>query len=243
MTNSVFHKMVSILLISGLMLLLLTGCAKKEESAAAGSGGSGTIANFNPTGYPIVNEKITLRVAFNARAELPGDLNGQALSQKTEEVTNIHIDWIAIPSSGWTERKNLMLATGDLPDIFDAQLNADDLTRYGPDGTFIPMQDLIDKYAPNFTHLYEEMPALEALITELDGKGLGCCPQYSVMAYPDLLRKHIPNSENLMFLLALPFGYPDEKIRIITNPSGGSFGWAINPGTYAISAACTRFST
>ena len=52
---------------------------------------------------------------------------------------------------------------------------------------------------------------LEALITELDGKGLGCCPQYSVMAYPDLLRKHIPNSENLMFLLALPFGYPDEN--------------------------------
>jgi len=49
---------------------------------------------------------------------------------------------------------------------------------------------------------------LQALITELHNKGLGCCPQYSVMAYPDLLRKHIPNSENLLFLLALPFGYP-----------------------------------
>jgi nitroreductase len=49
---------------------------------------------------------------------------------------------------------------------------------------------------------------LQALITELHNKGLGSCPQYSVMAYPDLLRKHIPNSENLLFLLALPFGYP-----------------------------------
>jgi len=49
---------------------------------------------------------------------------------------------------------------------------------------------------------------LQALITELHNKGLGCCPQYSVMAYPDLLRKHIPNSENLLFLLALPFGHP-----------------------------------
>jgi nitroreductase len=49
---------------------------------------------------------------------------------------------------------------------------------------------------------------LQALITELHNRGLGCCPQYSVMAYPDLLRKHIPNSENLLFLLALPFGYP-----------------------------------
>jgi nitroreductase len=49
---------------------------------------------------------------------------------------------------------------------------------------------------------------LQALITELHNRGLGCCPQYSVMAYPDLLCKHIPNSENLFFLLALPFGYP-----------------------------------
>ena len=49
---------------------------------------------------------------------------------------------------------------------------------------------------------------LQALITELYNRGLGSCPQYSVMAYPDLLHKHIPHSENLLFLLALPFGYP-----------------------------------
>jgi aldehyde oxidoreductase len=39
--------------------------------------------------------------------------------------------------------------------------------------------------------------------------------------------------------IGVALGYPDEKIRIITNPSGGSFGWSINPGSYAISAACT----
>jgi len=56
---------------------------------------------------------------------------------------------------------------------------------------------------------------LQALITELHNNNLGCCPQYSVMAYPDLLRKHIPNSENLLFLLALPFGHP--KANSIVN--------------------------
>jgi len=49
---------------------------------------------------------------------------------------------------------------------------------------------------------------LQSLITELYNRGLGCCPQYSAMAYPDLLRKHIPDSEKSLFLLALPFGYP-----------------------------------
>jgi len=57
---------------------------------------------------------------------------------------------------------------------------------------------------------------LQALITELHNNGLGCCPQYSAMAYPDLLRKHIPNSENLLFLLALPFGYPKEDSVVNT---------------------------
>ncbi|MDR0516821.1 MAG: nitroreductase [Fibromonadaceae bacterium] len=49
---------------------------------------------------------------------------------------------------------------------------------------------------------------LQALMTELCSRNIGCCPQYSVMAYPDLLRKHIAHSDNLLFLVALPFGYP-----------------------------------
>jgi len=57
---------------------------------------------------------------------------------------------------------------------------------------------------------------LQTLITEIHNRGLGCCPQYSVMAYPDLLRKHIPNSENLAFLLALPFGYSQTEHLVNT---------------------------
>ncbi len=34
-------------------------------------------------------------------------------------------------------------------------------------------------------------------------------------------------------------GLPLEKVRVILNPTGGSFGWAINPGSYAVAAVCT----
>jgi nitroreductase len=57
---------------------------------------------------------------------------------------------------------------------------------------------------------------LQTLITELHNNGFGCCPQYSVMAYPDLLHKHIPDSDNLLFLLALPFGYPKTDSTVNT---------------------------
>jgi len=49
---------------------------------------------------------------------------------------------------------------------------------------------------------------LDNLMLGLVALGLGSCPQFSVMAYPDLLKKHIPDSGDTLFIAALPFGRP-----------------------------------
>lgn len=49
---------------------------------------------------------------------------------------------------------------------------------------------------------------LDNLMLGLTALGYGSCPQFSVMAYPDLLKKHIPGSEETLFIAALPFGRP-----------------------------------
>jgi nitroreductase len=46
------------------------------------------------------------------------------------------------------------------------------------------------------------------LMVGLAAQGLGSCPQFSTMSYPHLLRKHIPGSEGILFIAALPFGVP-----------------------------------
>ena len=46
------------------------------------------------------------------------------------------------------------------------------------------------------------------LMLGLTSLGFGSCPQYSVMIYPDLLRKHIPGTEDTLFIAGLPFGRP-----------------------------------
>lgn len=46
------------------------------------------------------------------------------------------------------------------------------------------------------------------LMLGLVSLGLGSCPQFSAVAYPDLLRKHIPGSEDTLFIAGLPFGRP-----------------------------------
>lgn len=54
----------------------------------------------------------------------------------------------------------------------------------------------------------------QSLMLALTNEGLGSCPQYSVMAYPTLLRKHMPGSDDFMFLAALPFGVPAKDSHV-----------------------------
>ena len=49
---------------------------------------------------------------------------------------------------------------------------------------------------------------LDNLMLGLTALGYGSCPQFSVMIYPDLLRKHIPDTADTLFISGLPFGRP-----------------------------------
>ena len=48
-------------------------------------------ATFNAEGYPIVDEKVTLRVMMTSRAEMPSDLNTQDIHKKAEEIMNVYL--------------------------------------------------------------------------------------------------------------------------------------------------------
>jgi len=48
----------------------------------------------------------------------------------------------------------------------------------------------------------------------LAAEGLGSCPQFSVMAYPDILKKHLPASDDVLFIAGLPFGVPKKGSHI-----------------------------
>ena len=51
--------------------------------------------------------------------------------------------------------KNLILASGDLPDAFyKADFTDSDLVTYGQVGLIIPLEDLIEEYAPNIKALF-----------------------------------------------------------------------------------------
>jgi putative aldouronate transport system substrate-binding protein len=159
-------KKVSMALVLGLTAsLALTGCTNNETT---GSDKAEKVA-FNETGLPIVDKQVTLNIV-SPKAALAPDYSEMVIFDRLQEATNVKINWNNIPGDGYQEKKNLMLASGDLPDAFYASGFSDhDLIQYGQNGSIIPLEDLIDQYAPNLKKLFEQRPDLKKVVTAPDG--------------------------------------------------------------------------
>ena len=154
-------KVVALLLAAAMTVTSLAGCgssARSEESAAsesaAGSEASEEASsNFNAEGYPIVNDEITLKVMLAIRdmdtmiapEEMPA-------IQRLDELTGIKTEWEVIKGSDWETKLNLMFASGEYPDVIIAPNGNVDDEEYGvSQRLLLPLDDLIEKYMPNYT--------------------------------------------------------------------------------------------
>ena len=100
----------------------------------------------------------------------PADPNDKLIFKRLEEKTGIHIDWTNYTNDVFAEKRNLTLATGELPDaIFDAGLSDYDLLKLAKDGTIIPLDDLIKDHMPNLNKVLEQAPQYRAQMTAPDG--------------------------------------------------------------------------
>lgn len=159
-------KKMSMALVLGLSAsLALSGCTSSES----GKESKESAAAFNETGLPIVEKEVTLNFV-SPKQPLAPDYSEMVIFDRLQEATNVSIKWNNIPGDGYQEKKNLLLASGDLPDAFYASGFTDqDLMQHGQSGTIIPLEDLIDKYAPNLKKLFEERPELKQIVTAPDG--------------------------------------------------------------------------
>jgi len=139
-------------------------------------------SNFNETGFPIVNEKVTFRLVA-IQSVVGGPYNEMTMIKKHEELTNVHIEWEEVPADNYQERKSLILNSRDLPDgFFGSTLNDDDILRYGPQGILIPLEGLIEKYGVELKRVMEEDPVIRSVITAPDGH-IYSLPQVEQQAY------------------------------------------------------------
>lgn len=131
----------------------------KGTTSSAGTSSEKVIENFKPTGYPIVSEKITLKVMGKHNVGMLDNWNDIAFFKYMEEITNIHLEFDVLVDEAFEQKRSLAFASGDLPDLFfKCAFKMADEQKYGSQGLIVPLNDLIDEYAPSIKECFEKYP-------------------------------------------------------------------------------------
>ena len=146
------NRILTIAIVMSLATVTVFGAGSTEEVAEV---------DWNETGLPIVNEPFTLSVVSSHQAETPADHNELLIFQELEERTGITIDWISFDATAGDvpQRIQLLMASGDLPDIIRNGVDRQVMYEYGQQGLVIPQRELATKYAPNIWEVVEREPA------------------------------------------------------------------------------------
>ena len=164
-------KAIALVLTVVMLMSLFVGCGKSSDADSKSHVSAEPPANLNETGWPIVNEKISMTLCGQTPPTLISDWNESLFFKRMEEKTNIHFECNAIPNASWKEKFNLMFAGEDLPDIFFKSLmSQQDIQAYCDQGYLIDLAPMIPKYAPNVAEKLAEDPQFKAAITLPDGK-------------------------------------------------------------------------
>lgn len=152
---------------SSILALLLTVVM---VLSACSSGGSQSSTQGSPqaakTDKPADGPVTMAFFAPQGKAPLEENLYTKLVEQKF----NVKINWNLSPSDALKDRRQLLLASGDYPEVFlEGKFSYTDLQTYGKQGVFVPLNDLIDKYAPNIKKFIEKKPYVKAAITAPDG--------------------------------------------------------------------------
>ena len=123
-----------------------------------------------------VNENFPLKESVSMTILMPQqsdvvDLQDNVVFQLLKEYTNIDINLITVPSQDGKEKLNLLLNSGDYPEvIMGIGLSSQDLENYGvQEGILMPLNDLIDQYAPRIAEQLAEHPNWKVDMTCSDG--------------------------------------------------------------------------
>lgn len=160
------HKKRFVLLMT--MMVVASGLAfSTAQSDEPSAGTAGAVA---PAGvFPIVEttEAITVMLPSNPGVE---DFETNDFTLWLEEKTNLDLQFEIIPQASATEKLNIVLASGDYPDLFmSMNLGLPVQSVYGAQGAFYPLNDLIDEYGVEYKQLVSDYPQIADQVTLNDG--------------------------------------------------------------------------
>ncbi|MCD9021662.1 extracellular solute-binding protein [Cohnella silvisoli] len=173
--------------------VVIAACSKKENTTEPSSSASASQpAAQSSSAAP--ESTAPVEISVFAVQEPNIDLATNKFTKHVEEKFNIKFKWDVSQQDGAKEKRQISLASGDYPDAYFLtawidQFTQADLVKYGKQGVLIPLNDLIDQYAPHVKQAMVDHPDLKSLITAPDGNiyGLVSYTQCFHCSYPNKL--------------------------------------------------------
>jgi putative aldouronate transport system substrate-binding protein len=142
--------------------------------------------------FPITSEKITLDVWMEGGSDKEWTDNGWL--KETEGITNVGVNIITSSSADALNKRNLLLASGDYPDVFltdwTAIFTQADVMQFGiKEGILTPITPYLNDYGFEINKIYEYNPTFKITSTAPDGEIYGVArfsECYHCSAYPKM---------------------------------------------------------
>jgi putative aldouronate transport system substrate-binding protein len=222
------RKILTLLLVMTLTISAMSGCSKttptvedkssneKTTTTSADATADGETAESKNITFPLA-EPITMSMfaIANGTNELPDNIT----FKKVEEMTNVKWEVQSCLGANMTEKQGLLMSSGEYPDVFyKTYLGASDLEKYGKQGILIPLNDLIDQYAPNLKKLIADRGIEDYLkssdgniyaLPELDSPSLGVTPLWFNQEWLDNLGLEEPKNEDELYKVLKAFKEQD----------------------------------
>ena len=172
-------KLLMLLLVLS-MITGIAGCSNSSDEEIADdskAGGSSSAASSESSGefsYPMEHVEFSYWLELVANVnQVVTNLDETPFALGLEEATGINAVYEHPVANQATEQFNLMIASGELPDIFEFNV----LSGYpgGPekaisDGVIVDLTDKLQEYAPNLYRFYEENPDIAKMARTDSGK-------------------------------------------------------------------------
>ena len=136
--------------------LAFTGCS------GGGSRSLATVKKTTPDTYPIqTDETVTYWVELSGHVSAHSQsLNDTEFAKNLIKETGINVEFVHPAIGQEKEQFNLMIASGDLPDIIESGwfTYAGGPEKAISEGTILPLNQIIDTVSPNIKKLFDEHP-------------------------------------------------------------------------------------
>lgn len=129
---------------------------------------SPVLADTPDQDYKVTDKPLELSIHLHTKKYVYD--NEWLVEKEAAKLTGVSLNNVASSATNKSQEAfNLLLASGDFPDIVGGSSIKPNVNQYGPEGAFLPLNKLIEEHAPHIKAFFDANPSIWNSIKAADG--------------------------------------------------------------------------